>query len=240
MSGATKFIEKLSQDYGLTLFIAVHMGKDKSRGARGHSLIAGWRDTTFTLKRDGTGLRVDVDPRWGKPPEPLKLTFQSGTLWEGDGPGWTKQEEKIRALLLANNCQLTREQVGFGLGLEGSALRNALKRAKDNGAIDHDDKIVRLPATLSQPASPIPPLIEGGDFCDGHGENQLVRFCDASKPACLLAISMLVTNVTNDIRQSVTISECDGCDGLRRKVLKPLHKNDFPRPPGNANAVLVF
>jgi hypothetical protein len=161
MSGATTFLENLSEEYKLTLFIAVHMGKDLSRGARGHSVIAGWRDTSFTLKRDRAGLTVNVDPRWGKAPEPLKLTFHDGTLWEGDGSRWTKQEEKIRALLMANDCQCTREQVRLGLGLEDSALRMALKRAHESGAIDLDGETVRMPITSSQPASPHPPIYRG-------------------------------------------------------------------------------
>lgn len=157
MSGATKFLEELAEEFGLTLFIAVHMGKDPSRGARGHSVIAGWRDTAFTLKRVQSGLTVSVDPRWGKL-APLKLRFQDGTLWEGDGPRWTPQERKIRDLLSANKGQLTRGQLAFGLGLEDSAFRMALKRTHESGAIDVDGEIIRLPVTSSRPASPIHPL----------------------------------------------------------------------------------
>jgi hypothetical protein len=38
----------------------------------------------------------------------------------------------------------------------------------------------------------------------GQGKS-LAQFCDGSNPACLLAISMLVTSVTSDIQQSVGI-----------------------------------
>ena len=144
MSGAIKFLDKQIEDYGVTLFIAIHMGKDQSRGARGHSVIAGWKDTTFTLKKVKTALTVAVDPRWGSPPAPLELTFKDGTLWEGDAPAWTKQEEKIRALLMANKGQLTREQIGLGLGLEDSGLRMALKRAEKSGAIEVDGETIRI------------------------------------------------------------------------------------------------
>src|ERR1017187_8003109 len=96
------------------------VGKDRSKGARGHSLLAGWRDTLFKLTRTGTTLTVGVEPRWASPPDNLKLTFKDGTLWEGNGPSWTKQAEEIRKLLKANGGKLTREQVGFGLDLDDS------------------------------------------------------------------------------------------------------------------------
>src|ERR1700687_1126408 len=156
VSIATAFMDRLIAECQVTIFLAIHLGKDHSRGARGHSTLAGWRDTLFSLKRTGTTLTVGVEPRWASPPDDLILTFRSGTLCEGDGPGWTKREEKIRALLMANNGQLTRQQGGFGLGLEDSAFRMALKRAYDNGAIDLQGETVRLPS--SQPASPNHPL----------------------------------------------------------------------------------
>lgn len=144
ISGATSFLDKLIEEYGLTLFIAVHEGKNASRGARGHSLLAGWRDTKFGLKRNGTGLMVDVDPRWGTPPAPLKLNLRGGTLWEGNDPKWTKQAEAIRNLVSANGGKLSREQAGLGLELEGSSLRMALIRAQSSGAIRFEGGLIVL------------------------------------------------------------------------------------------------
>jgi hypothetical protein len=158
VSVATAFMDKLIAECGVTVFVAIHEGKDSSRGARGHSSLGGWRDTLFALKRTGTVLTVRVEPRWASPPDDLKLTFRGGTLWEGDGPRWTKQEEKMRTLLLANNCRLTRDQIGFGLGLEGSTLRMALTRAQKRNAIELDGGIVRLPLTPSLTSSPTQPL----------------------------------------------------------------------------------
>lgn len=158
MSGATKFLDQLIEDHGLTLFIAVHEGKDAKRGARGHSVLAGWRDTRFVLKRNGTGLAVGVDPRWGTPPKPLKLTLCGGTLWEGNAPKWTNQAVSIRKLIEANAGSVTREQLKFGLELDDSGLRMALKRAQESGAIDVDGEFVRLPVNSSHPPSPIHPL----------------------------------------------------------------------------------
>ena len=158
VSIATAFMDKLIAECEATIFLAIHEGKDSSRGARGHSSLAGWRDTLFTLRRTETTLTVAVEPRWASPPDDLKLTFKYGTLWEGDGPRWTKQEEKIRDLLIANNGKLTREQVRRGLGLEHSTFRMALKRAQDRRAIELDGETVRLPVSSSLPASPTQPL----------------------------------------------------------------------------------
>ena len=146
VSGAIAFMDKLVADCGLTLFLAIHFGKDASRGARGHSALAGWRDTKFTLKRAGNGLSVAVEPRWAKPPDPLKLRFKDGTLWEGDGPTWTRQQERIRELVVASGGQITKKAVGVILELEDSALRMALKRAIDDHAITVVGDIVRVPA----------------------------------------------------------------------------------------------
>ena len=157
MSGATKFLDTLISDHKTTLFIAVHLGKDHSRGARGHSTLAGWRDTKFNLKRIGReGLAVEVDPRWAKPPKPFELSFSGGTLWEGNRPRWSKQADAIRELLVANGGEVSRKDLSFGLGLDDSSLRMALKRAHDSGAIDLDGEVVRLPASSFHPASPLP------------------------------------------------------------------------------------
>lgn len=152
VSPATAFLDWLIVKSDLTIFLAIHEGKDHNRGARGHSALAGWRDTLFALKRDKHGLTVNVEPRWAKPPEPLKLTFRDGTLWEGDGPEWTKQMEEIRKLLMANGGKLSRDQLALGLGLDRNYLRMPLKRAQDRGAIHVDGDVVALPPSL--PASP--------------------------------------------------------------------------------------
>jgi len=156
VSVATSFMDRLIADSEVTIFMAIHLGKDHSRGARGHSTLAGWRDTLFTLKRNNNTLNVKVEPRWASPPDDLKLTFQDGTLWEGDGPAWTKQAEEIRKLLLANGGKLFRKALAFGLHLDDSALRMALKRAQARGAIQVDGDVVTI--TPSLPTSPNHPL----------------------------------------------------------------------------------
>jgi len=155
VSIATACMDRLIAECRVTIFLAIHEGKDSSRGARGHSSLAGWRDTLFALKRKGTTLKVGVEPRWASPPEDLKLTFKDGTLWEGDGPGWTKQAEAIRNLLIANGGKLSRDQIAFGLGLDRDSVRMPLKRAQDRGAIRVDGDVVTLPP--SPPASPNQP-----------------------------------------------------------------------------------
>jgi hypothetical protein len=156
VSGATLFMDRLIAECRVTVLLAIHLGKDHSRGARGHSLLAGWRDTKFTLRRNKSSLVVEVEPRWAEPPDDLKLTFRDGTLWEGDGPSWTKQAEDIRKLIIANGGELSREQIALGLDLDDSSFRMALKRAHDSGAIQIDENLVTLPP--SPPSSPNHPF----------------------------------------------------------------------------------
>ncbi len=157
VSPATAFMDRLIVESELTIFLAIQLGKDPSRGARGSSVLAGWRDTLFSLKRTGTKLTVTVDPRWAKAPDDLKLTFREGTLWEGDGPSWSNQAEKIRGRLIANQGRLSRDAIGLGLDLKASALRTALMRAQASGAIQIDGDWVTLPSPSSPPASPNQP-----------------------------------------------------------------------------------
>jgi hypothetical protein len=54
MSQATKFCNELIETYGVTLWIPIYLGKDRSRGARGHSVIAGWRVPESNLSEKET------------------------------------------------------------------------------------------------------------------------------------------------------------------------------------------
>lgn len=145
VSVAMNFLDRLIAEYGLTVFIAVHEGKNTRKGARGHSSFGGWRDTKFTLSRDGKGkgkgLTVKVEPRWGKPVN-LDLTFQGGTLWEGNPPGWTGQAEQIRKLVESNGGTLTRQQLALGLEIKPESVRMALSRAEEKGAITVDGDVI--------------------------------------------------------------------------------------------------
>jgi hypothetical protein len=160
VSGATEFLNKVIEDYNLTVFLAAHQGKDRKKGARGHSSLAGWRDTRFSLCRTGAhGLKITVEPRWGKPLTDLPFTFKAGTVWEGDGPPWTEQQLEIREFVKSNGGRVPRKLIGEALGLEGSALRNALMRASTEGAIARSEEEVWLPeASPSIPESPHPPI----------------------------------------------------------------------------------
>ena len=70
-SQATNFLDQLSVEQGgLTIFMPVHTGKDQSKGARGHSSLAGWRDTLIRLipvAKDDKSIKVQIRPRWGQP-----------------------------------------------------------------------------------------------------------------------------------------------------------------------------
>ena len=89
MGRAQQFIDRMIREYGLTVFIVTHEGKDRSKGTRGWSGLAGWRDTLILLrppkrdKSDGPaqGVHVFVEPRWAKPPAPFYIEFKDGTMW---------------------------------------------------------------------------------------------------------------------------------------------------------------
>jgi hypothetical protein len=80
VSRACSFVDHLIEDYNLTAHIATHTGKDKRRGTRGHSVLAGWRDTLTKLERaKGQGrVTVKIDPRWAAPLPPVRLGIQPG------------------------------------------------------------------------------------------------------------------------------------------------------------------
>lgn len=160
VSGATGFLDKLMEDFGLTVFVAAHQGKNPKKGARGHSSLAGWRDTRFALKKQGTsGLNIDIEPRWSKPLSGLKLTFKAGTIWEGDVPKWTEQQVEMRDFIRRNGGSVPRGNIGKALQLDGSALRTALMRASANDAIDVSGDIVKCSEeSPSIPESPHPPV----------------------------------------------------------------------------------
>jgi hypothetical protein len=147
MSKATKFLDTLIEEFGVTLLIPIHQGKDHSRGARGHSTLAGWRDTRIRLSRTQSDLavRVDVEPRWAAPPKPFWLKFKNGTVWPGSPP-WTAQAGKIRQFISDNGGLTTKTAIGEHLKLDPDALRKALARAQEAAAITVSGENVTLPS----------------------------------------------------------------------------------------------
>jgi hypothetical protein len=146
MSTATDFIDELIEEFGLTVFITTHTGKDQSKGTRGHSSLAGWRDTLFKLKPSGNNLfiEVSVEPRWGEPVEPFGLKFHNGTVWPRKL--FQAQAEKIRQYVQDHGGQVTKDDVGQMLGLGAEGLRQDLHRAEKANAIKVDGGNVTLPA----------------------------------------------------------------------------------------------
>lgn len=150
MSEATTFCTELIEQYGITLWIPIHLGKDRSKGARGHSTIAGWRDTRIQLARSEGTITVTVDPRWGTPPDPFSLRFRNGTLWPDDGfPGFTEQATRMREFLKLNGGKVSNDSLRAHLGLNPEAFRKALDRAEKKGAIVRGQDFVDLPIEAS-------------------------------------------------------------------------------------------
>lgn len=141
MSQALEFLDKLIvEQEGMTLFIVEHLGKDPTKGMRGHSSMAGWRDTLVRLKRkqgaDGK-IEVNVRPRWAAPLT-FGVKFQDGTMVEGEA--FSPQTGKIRDFVQERSQQTHKPFVPFGeiqnfLGSEKDTARKAVKRAEDERAI---------------------------------------------------------------------------------------------------------
>jgi AAA domain len=157
VSEAAKFMDRLIAEYGLSIFLVIHVGKNPKRGARGHSFLSGWRDTKIDLKRDGNKVTVKVEPRWAKPPEQLTLMFGGGTLLELGPAVWTDQAKAIRSCVRSNGGTISRQELADQMFLFASSLRMALKRAQDSGAIVIDGDTVMLPSPVSVT---LPPSLE--------------------------------------------------------------------------------
>jgi AAA domain len=140
MSQAHDFLDKLIvEQNGMTLFLVVHVGKDASRGMRGHSSTAGWRDTLIRLTRKGNDGKIEVDirPRWASPIK-FSLKFQNGTMVETDtfSPQTTKIRDFVQKRLSENGGKLVPySEIEKFLGTGKEAVRKAIQRAKEEGAI---------------------------------------------------------------------------------------------------------
>jgi hypothetical protein len=140
ISRATSFLDKLMADHRLTLFLSLHLGKDHSKGARGHSMIKGWRDTLIKVERKGVeeSIKITVSPRWGDPPAPFKLKFRDGTMWPVES--WTTRTTDVYRLLQNHSGKLTVRDLANELKLSEDAARKAAERAVEEGAICHQPR----------------------------------------------------------------------------------------------------
>jgi hypothetical protein len=147
MSKATDFLDSLIEEFNLTMFLPIHLGKDHSKGARGHSTIAGWRDTRFRLEPNDPDepeyVTVTVTPRWGGRLEPFILRFNEGTMWPE--AKFRPQVTSIRKYVKTNGGRVSTKALGSFLNLKEDSLRKALKRASDEGAIVVQGDEVTLP-----------------------------------------------------------------------------------------------
>jgi RecA-family ATPase len=79
VSPALEFIDRLIALYKISVILNVHQGKDRDRGARGHSSLGGWRDARIVLTRSEDLVSVNVEPRWAESSQFI-LEFHDGTL----------------------------------------------------------------------------------------------------------------------------------------------------------------
>lgn len=144
VSKATRFLDEMIERFGVTVYIPTHMGKDHSRGTRGHSSLGGWRDTRFKLDKKKELVTVNIEPRWAAPVEPFALEFRDGTVWSSARNQFGKQIDDIRRFVQARDGVCTRKEIAVFMRRNGDALRKALRRAEDANAIVVDGECVRL------------------------------------------------------------------------------------------------
>jgi RecA-family ATPase len=134
VSQALCFLDMLAvEQSGMTIIMALHLGKDHTKGERGHSSLKGWRDTLIELKaKDGKTAEVKVSPRWGEPIT-LKLKFENGTMFEV--PRFTPQTTKIREFVVGQKKAVSREEIEVFLKVSKEAAKKAIRRAVGEEAI---------------------------------------------------------------------------------------------------------
>jgi hypothetical protein len=150
MSAAEKFCDRLIADYGLTLWLPIHLGKNRQKGPRGHSSIGAWRDTKIALGKgfQANGVTVTVEPRWAKSPPAFHLRFEDGTLKLGTREvKFEGQTGAIREFVIARGGRVPREDLIGHLGKRRDAARKAIERAEQAGAILPDGEYVLIPLT---------------------------------------------------------------------------------------------
>jgi hypothetical protein len=145
-STARLFMSGLIDTFKVTLFLIQHEGKDGSKGGRGHSGMAGWRDTLIRLsRRDGGNLvRVIVEPRWGEKVT-LELTLKDGTLAPAITSGFTTQQLNLRAFLKEHPDGATPQHIADGLEITSDACKKMVQRAlKDDAVIKNAGGLICL------------------------------------------------------------------------------------------------
>jgi AAA domain len=137
-SQATEFLDRLMFEVpGMAIFLVAHQGKDRTRGMRGHSSLAGWRDNLIRIKRkSATDLKatVSVLPRWTMPPFEFQVRFEDGTMVEDE---FSPQTKRIREFVRVNGS-VERAEIQSFLGTSQEATKKAIQRALEEQGIDKD------------------------------------------------------------------------------------------------------
>jgi hypothetical protein len=108
----------------MTLFLTEHLGKDHSKGMRGHSSrLAGHADPAE---------EKDVRPRWAEPVT-FGAKFHNGTMVEGEV--FSTQRARVRDFLKQKGGFVPRSEIESFLGGEKKTAQKAIQRAVQEEAI---------------------------------------------------------------------------------------------------------
>jgi AAA domain len=137
-SQATEFMDRLMFEVpGMAIFLVAHQGKDRTKGMRGHSSLAGWRDNLIRVKRKSTNdlkATVSVTPRWTMAPFDFQVRFKDGTMVEDE---FSPQTKRIREFVQAKGSA-DRADIQSFLGSSAEAAKKAIQRALEEQAINKD------------------------------------------------------------------------------------------------------
>jgi len=139
-SQATEFMDRLMFEVpGMAIFLVAHQGKDRSKGMRGHSSLAGWRDNLIRIKRESTTnlkAMVSVSPRWTMAPFDFRVRFEDGTMVEDE---FSPQTRKIREFVQTKGSA-SREDIQVSLSISPEAAKKAIQRATEEQGVCKDSK----------------------------------------------------------------------------------------------------
>ena len=110
MSIVFRRFRELIEDFGISIIVVHHTGKNRSLGGRGSSFITGEYDSCITIAKPNTGSthKLKFDMRHVETPDSRNIQFNTDTLWfeEDDGV-----HDPVVDYIVENGCKSRTEVV---------------------------------------------------------------------------------------------------------------------------------